>query len=107
MPVVPNTSFNLKGEPIVNTQGDAFNTFTKREMDCLVLDNFLRNHPRSRGHGSVMKHLLGFNPAYAAPKGSGTFKLGHCRTVVVLGTVARVLHDRQSLRICVARVRQA
>jgi carbamoyltransferase len=41
VPVVLNTSFNLKGEPIVNTPADAFNTFSKSEMDCLVLDNFL------------------------------------------------------------------
>ncbi len=41
VPVVLNTSFNLKGEPIVNTPANAFNTFTKSEMDCLVLDNFL------------------------------------------------------------------
>lgn len=41
VPVVLNTSFNLKGEPIVNTPANAFNTFSKSEMDCLVLDNFL------------------------------------------------------------------
>jgi len=41
VPVVLNTSFNLKGEPIVTTPANAFNTFSKSEMDCLVLDNFL------------------------------------------------------------------
>jgi carbamoyltransferase len=41
VPVVLNTSFNLKGEPIVNTPANAFSTFSKSEMDCLVLDNFL------------------------------------------------------------------
>ncbi len=41
VPVVLNTSFNLKGEPIVNTPANAFNTFSRSEMDCLVLDNFL------------------------------------------------------------------
>jgi carbamoyltransferase len=41
IPVVLNTSFNLKGEPIVNTPADAFNTFCKSEMDTLVLENFL------------------------------------------------------------------
>ena len=41
VPVVLNTSFNLKGEPIVNTPANAFNTFSKSEMDCLVLGNFL------------------------------------------------------------------
>lgn len=41
VPVVLNTSFNLKGEPIVNTPFDAFNTFSKSEMDSLVLENFM------------------------------------------------------------------
>ena len=41
VPVVLNTSFNLKGEPIVNTPADAFDTFSKSEMDSLVLENFL------------------------------------------------------------------
>jgi carbamoyltransferase len=41
VPVVLNTSFNLKGEPIVNTPANAFSTFSKSEMDCLVLENFL------------------------------------------------------------------
>ncbi|MBI4594536.1 MAG: carbamoyltransferase [Candidatus Rokubacteria bacterium] len=37
VPVVLNTSFNLKGEPIVNTPAEAFNTFMKSGMDALVL----------------------------------------------------------------------
>jgi carbamoyltransferase len=41
VPVVLNTSFNLKGEPIVNTPANAFHTFSKSEMDTLVLENFL------------------------------------------------------------------
>ena len=41
VPVVLNTSFNLKGEPIVNTPANAFQTFWKSEMDTLVLENFL------------------------------------------------------------------
>jgi carbamoyltransferase len=41
VPVVLNTSFNLRGEPIVNTPANAFNTFSKSEMDALVLEDFL------------------------------------------------------------------
>jgi carbamoyltransferase len=41
VPVVLNTSFNLKGQPIVNTPGEAFDTFSKSEMDVLVMENFL------------------------------------------------------------------
>jgi carbamoyltransferase len=36
-PVVLNTSFNLKGEPIVNTPQEAFHTFIQSGMDVLVL----------------------------------------------------------------------
>jgi carbamoyltransferase len=45
VPVLLNTSFNLRGEPIVNTPANAFNTFSKSEMDCLVLENFLIEKP--------------------------------------------------------------
>jgi carbamoyltransferase len=41
VPVVLNTSFNLKGEPIVNTPQEAFNTFSKSGMDALVLGDFV------------------------------------------------------------------
>lgn len=37
VPVVLNTSFNLKGEPIVNTPEEAFSTFMRSGMDLLVL----------------------------------------------------------------------
>ena len=37
VPVVLNTSFNLKGEPIVNTPEQALSTFRRSEMDALVL----------------------------------------------------------------------
>jgi len=41
VPLVLNTSFNLKGEPIVNTPVEAINTFKKSEMDILILGDFL------------------------------------------------------------------
>jgi carbamoyltransferase len=39
VPLVLNTSFNLKGEPIVNTPQEAFSTFTRCGMDTLVLEH--------------------------------------------------------------------
>ncbi len=45
VPVLLNTSFNLKGEPIVNTPANAFHTFSESEMDCLVLGDFLVEKP--------------------------------------------------------------
>ncbi len=39
-PVIVNTSFNVRGEPIVNTPQDAFNCFMGTELDNLVIGNF-------------------------------------------------------------------
>ena len=39
-PVLVNTSFNVRGEPIVNTPKDAFNCFMGTELDNLVIGNF-------------------------------------------------------------------
>jgi len=40
-PVMINTSFNVRGEPIVCTPGDAFRCFMRTHMDYLVLGNFV------------------------------------------------------------------
>lgn len=40
-PVVINTSFNVRGEPIVCTPEDAFRCFMSTHIDCLVLENIL------------------------------------------------------------------
>ncbi len=39
--VLVNTSFNVRGEPIVCTPDDAYRCFMRTEMDVLVLENFL------------------------------------------------------------------
>jgi len=39
--ILLNTSFNLKGEPIVNTPEDAHKTFMRSGIDALVLGNYL------------------------------------------------------------------
>ena len=42
-PVIVNTSFNVRGEPIVCTPADAFRCFMGTDLDCLAIDNcFLR-----------------------------------------------------------------
>jgi len=38
-PVIVNTSFNVRGEPIVNTPTDAFNCFMGTDLDKLVIGN--------------------------------------------------------------------
>jgi carbamoyltransferase len=41
VPMVLNTSFNLKGEPIVNTPAEAFHTFMQSGMDVLTLGEYV------------------------------------------------------------------
>lgn len=48
-PVIVNTSFNVRGEPIVCTPEDAYRCFMRTEIDYLALENFLidkRNQPK-------------------------------------------------------------
>ncbi|UCH92094.1 MAG: hypothetical protein JSV88_17585, partial [Candidatus Aminicenantes bacterium] len=40
-PVIINTSFNVRGEPIVNSPGDAYKVFKNTDMDFLLLEGFL------------------------------------------------------------------
>jgi len=49
VPVVVNTSFNVRGEPIVNTPENALNCFLKTGMDVLVLGNCIVDKSRIEG----------------------------------------------------------
>ena len=40
-PILINTSFNVRGEPIVCTPGDAYRCFMRTGMDYLVIENFV------------------------------------------------------------------
>jgi carbamoyltransferase len=40
-PILINTSFNVRGEPIVNSPEDAYRCFMRTEMDYLVMENVL------------------------------------------------------------------
>ncbi|MDH3689552.1 MAG: carbamoyltransferase [Gammaproteobacteria bacterium] len=53
--VLVNTSFNVRGEPIVRTTEDAYRCFMRTEMDYLVVENFLldkREQPSFADDGS-------------------------------------------------------
>ena len=41
VPVLLNTSYNLRGEPMVSTPANAFSTFNNSGLDMLVMENFL------------------------------------------------------------------
>jgi carbamoyltransferase len=47
VPVLLNTSFNVKGEPIVCTIHDALRTFWSTGMEVLVAGDFIVRKPRA------------------------------------------------------------
>ncbi len=47
-PVIINTSYNVRGEPIVCTPQDAFRCFMRTEMDYLVMGSFLLNKKKMK-----------------------------------------------------------
>jgi carbamoyltransferase len=52
-PVIINTSFNVRSEPIVCTPQDAYRCFMATNMDALVIENFLllkREQPEATAH---------------------------------------------------------
>jgi carbamoyltransferase len=60
-PVIINTSFNVRGEPIVLSPRDAFNTFLNTFMDYLVMGNFIISKKENEGlvNEDKMKEYLG------------------------------------------------
>ncbi len=41
IPILINTSFNIKGEPIVESPSDAIKYFSKTDLDFLVIENYI------------------------------------------------------------------
>ena len=54
-PVIINTSFNVRGEPIVETPRDALNCFLHTQMDYLVMGNTLLSKKKILGIASMKK----------------------------------------------------
>jgi carbamoyltransferase len=64
-PVLVNTSFNVRGEPIVNTPGQALDGFLNTEMDALVLEDAIllkQEQPIDAAPRDVARHLARFAP---------------------------------------------
>ena len=55
VPVLLNTSYNLRGEPIVTTPQEAINTFAASDIDQLVMGPFLVKKPE--GYEATGSHL--------------------------------------------------
>jgi carbamoyltransferase len=57
--VLINTSFNVRGEPIVHTPSDAIRCFLATDMDCLVIGVFiLYKHEQDAGRGKQLREKL-------------------------------------------------
>ena len=74
VPVVMNTSFNLKGEPIVCAPKDAVRTFYSSGLDFLVLGNYIiAKDPAwkpSSASGASANGVNGYVPAKSATNGT-------------------------------------
>ena len=56
-PIILNTSFNVRGEPIVMNPLDALSCFINTKIDCLVIGDFIIE--RSKNSFALIKVLLG------------------------------------------------
>jgi carbamoyltransferase len=57
-PLLVNTSFNIRGEPIVCTPEDAYRCFMQTEMDYLVIGNFILDRAKQPPHKFLMRQVL-------------------------------------------------
>ena len=58
--LVVNTSFNVRGEPIVSTPHDAYRCFMSTEMDYLVLGDFVFEKTEQPDHENREKWRVSF-----------------------------------------------
>jgi carbamoyltransferase len=64
-PVLVNTSFNVRGEPIVCTPQEAYRCFLATDMDALVLEDFVlrkEQMPKAVTEAEREKYLAQFQP---------------------------------------------
>jgi carbamoyltransferase len=62
VPVIINTSFNVRGEPIVCTPADAYRCFVETGMDYLVMANFVLDKTKPLPRPSSIAWGQGFAP---------------------------------------------
>jgi len=58
--IIVNTSFNIRGEPVVCTPEDAYKCFMRTEMDYLVVNNFLLAKTEQPDWGNREKWMVKF-----------------------------------------------
>jgi len=49
-PILVNTSFNVRGEPIVCSPLDAFKCFMGTELDILIIENYFLNKKNQKSN---------------------------------------------------------
>jgi carbamoyltransferase len=60
-PMLVNTSFNIRGEPIVCTPRDAYRCFLATDIDVLVLEDYVVNKAgTARCPDATLRHLAQF-----------------------------------------------
>ena len=68
MPVLINTSFNVRGEPIVCTPADAYNTFVNTGIDVMVIGNyFVTEKPKAVDYQAGMKRSVELESSSLVP----------------------------------------
>lgn len=70
IPLLLNTSFNIKGEPIVETPYDAILTFVKSNLDVLYLDKYIIYKSKSEGE-SHERNITTCSASHQSKLGSG------------------------------------
>jgi carbamoyltransferase len=65
-PILLNTSFNVKGEPIVCTPEDALLCFARSKIDCLVLEDFVIDRAGLPAHWERMAERIPIAPRQSA-----------------------------------------
>jgi len=67
VPILVNTSFNVRGEPIVCNPQDAYNTFVNTGIDALVIGNCILTHkPGAVDYDAGMKRSVALESAPSA-----------------------------------------
>jgi carbamoyltransferase len=70
VPVLMNTSLNIRGEPSAMTPADAIRCFQHSDMDCLCIENFLLQ----KEDGTIPCPI---KPIFFLPLGIGTVTMCH------------------------------
>ena len=55
LPMVINTSFNISGQPIVESPEDAFKTFIESDIDTLIIGDYILNKNKQKRHKGDFK----------------------------------------------------